>query len=242
MLEKTRGLVLHSLKYGDSALIVDVYTETVGRLSFYVKIPRGRKAGVKSIFFQPLTFLELDYESRPRASFQKVRDVRIEYTYESLPYHPVKSALALFLSEFLYRALKNEQDNLPLFAYLHHSLQWLDRCSGPEIANFHLVFLIRLTRFLGFYPNAEDYHTNDYFDLQNAAFVGIRPYHAAFLPPEEAKHVPLLMRMNYPTLRYFRFSRTQRMRILEVINNYYRFHLPDFPELKSPEVLHELFS
>ncbi len=240
-MEKTRGIVLHALKYGDSSLIVDIYTERNGSVPFLVRLPRGRKASVRSVFFRPLTLLELDYQWRPKASLQHIKDVRIAYPYASLPYQVHKSAIALFLSEFLYCALRREECNPPLFAYLCHSLQWLDRCE-ERFANFHTVFILRLTRFLGFYPNVEAYHAGDYFDLQNACFVGCRPFHNAWLSPEEARNIPFLMRMNYDTMHLFAFSRAERIRLLAVLNDYYRLHIPDFPELKSPEVLHEVFS
>lgn len=241
MAEKTRGIVLHTLKYGDSSLIVDVYTESGGNVSFLVRTPRGRKASVRGVFFRPLTLLELDYELRPKASLQRIKDVRVHYAYRSLLYQPYKAAIALFLAEFLYRALRHETCNPPLFAYLYHSLQWLDQREG-SFANFHSVFLLRLTRFLGFYPNAEEYHAGDFFDLQNACFVGRRPLHAACLPPEEAALIPRLMRMNYDTMHLFVFSRAERNRLLSVLNDYYRLHVPDFPELKSLDVLREVFS
>ena len=92
-------------------------------------------------------------------------------------------SIALFLSEFLYRAIREEAENRPLFAYLQHSIIWLDEC-GEGFANFHLVFLMRLSRFLGLYPNLEDYHTGDYFDLLNACFTSIRPQlHSSYINP-----------------------------------------------------------
>ena len=93
--------------------------------------------------------------------------MKLSYPFKSVPYHPHKSAIALFIAEFLYRALREEAENAPLFAYLSNSIQWLDECKH-DFANFHLVFLIRLSRFLGLYPNTEGYHNGDYFDLLNA--------------------------------------------------------------------------
>ena len=90
-----------------------------------------------------------------------------------------------------------------LFAYLQHSIIWLDECGGG-FANFHLVFLMRLSRFLGLYPNLEDYHTGDYFDLLNACFTSIRPQlHSSYINPEEAARLRQLMRMNYETMHLF---------------------------------------
>ena len=241
MQEKTRGIVLRVLRYSDQAIIVDIYTELRGCLSFWVKSTASRKASVKNMFFTPLSMLELNYDFKPAASLQRIRDVRFAYVYSTLPFEPMKAAVGLFLSDFLYRVLKQETANRPLFAYLDYSLQWFDR-SESSYANFHLVFITRLTRFLGFYPNVEAYHKGDYFDMLNACFVSVRPLHGAFLKPEEASRINLLMRMNYETMHLFTMSRLERNRCLVIMNDYYRLHLPDFPVLKSLDVLKELFS
>lgn len=240
MLEKTRGVVLHVIRYDDRSMVVDIYTESRGNVSFWVKMPASRKAASRSVRYIPLAMLELDFDFRPSAGLQRIKDARYDYTYLSLPYHPLKSAVGLFLVEFLYKVLKNEVANAPLFAYLTNSLQWFDR-SERGYANFHLVFITRLTRFLGFYPNVEDYREGDYFDMLNACFVHERPLSAACLGPEEAARIPVFMRMNYDSMRFFAMNRQERMRYVEVLNDYYRLHIPDFPELKSLDVLKEVF-
>jgi DNA repair protein RecO (recombination protein O) len=185
--------------------------------------------------------VELEAEIRPNSSLHRIREAKAFYPFQSLPYHPYKSSIAMFLAEFLYRALKEEASNEPLFAYLIHSIRWLDECEGRSFANFHLVFLMRLSRFLGLYPNVEDYTTGCYFDMLNACFTLLLPQGGAYLQPDEAARIRLLLRMNYETMHLFGMNRTERNRCLTVINDYYRLHLPDFPILRSLEVLKELF-
>ena len=117
---------------------------------------------------------------------------------------------------------------------------WLDACE-KNFSNFHLVFLIRLSRFLGLYPNTEDYAEGAYFDLMNACFTLEKPIHGMFLRPEESARIINLMRMKYDNMHLFAMNRMERNRCLDIINEYYRLHLPDFPELKSLPVLQELF-
>ena len=241
MLQKTKGIVLHTLKYNDTSIIVDMYTELSGRTSFLVPVPRSRKAAVKSVLFQPLSFIEFEADYRPNATLYRVKEAKSFYPFTSIPYDPYKSSMALFLAEFLYRAIREEAENRPLFAYLQHSVIWLDECR-EGFANFHLVFLMRFSRFLGLYPNTEDYREGCFFDMLNACFVSVRPLHGAFLKPEEASRINLLMRMNYETMHLFTMSRLERNRCLVIMNDYYRLHLPDFPVLKSLDVLKELFS
>ena len=112
MLQKTKGIVLHTLKYNDTSIIVDMYTELSGRASFLVTVPRSRKAAVKSVLFQPLSFIEFEADYRPNATLYRVKEAKSFYPFSSIPYDPYKSSMALFLSEFLYRAIREEAENL----------------------------------------------------------------------------------------------------------------------------------
>ena len=241
MMQKMTGIVLHVLKYNDTSNIVDIYTEQVGRASFLVKIPRSRKSNVRNVLFQPLAFVEIEADVRPVSSLHRIQEVKSLFPFRSLPYHPYKSSIGMFLAEFLYRALREEGENAALFAYLRHSILWLDECEGKSFANFHLVFLMRLSRFLGLYPNVDDYTDGCYFDMLNACFTPSFPMSGSFLKPDEAGRIRLLLRMNYETMHLFGMSRVERNRCLTVINDYYRLHIPDFPVLKSIDVLKELF-
>jgi DNA repair protein RecO (recombination protein O) len=101
---------------------------------------------------------------------------------------------------------------------------------------------MHLTRFLGFYPNLEDVSTVQYFDLRSATFCTQPPTHRDFLMPQEAKVLHLMMRMDFSNLHLFRMNRSQRNRCIEVALLFYRLHLPDFPDLRSLGVLHELWN
>ena len=195
MLTKTQAIVLHSLKYGESRLIVDLFTRSQGHLSFIVNIPRTSNSKVKKQFFQPLSLLDIEVDIRPKVQLQKFSDVRLLQPFSSIPFEPFKLSISLFISEFLYYALRSEQQNEHLFDYVVNSIQWLD-AQEDRFANFHLVFLMRLIRFLGFYPNLDDYVSGDYFDLRESVFCKMPPVHRDFLEPQEAEKVQLLMRMD----------------------------------------------
>ena len=240
MLTKTQAIVLHSLKYGETRLIVDMFTRSQGRQSFIVSIPKSVKGKIKKQLFQPLTLLEIESDLRPKLQLQKLSDVRLASPFSSIPFDPNKLSISLFIAEFLYYALRSEQHNEPLFDYIVNSIQWLD-AQTDRFANFHLVFLMRLSRFLGFYPNLEHYQSGDYFDLRESVFLSAPPVHRDVLHPQEAEKIQLMMRMDFPTMHLFRMSHQERNRLLEVSLIYYRLHLPDFPELKSVSVLQELY-
>jgi len=241
MLTKTQAIVLHTLKYGESRLIVDLFTRSHGRLSFIVSVPKSAKGKVKIQYFQPLTILEAEADIRPTLQLQKLKDVRLAMPFASIPFNPHKLAISLFVEEFLYVALRGEQQNEPLFDYVVSSIGWLDS-QETDFSNFHLVFLMRMSRFLGFYPNLEGYAKGCYFDLRESVFADSAPLHHDYLPPQEAKKILLMMRMDYPTMRLYRMSHGERNRLLEVVLRYYQLHLPDFPEMKSLSVLKDLYA
>ena len=240
MLTKTTAIVLHNIKYGDSKMIVDMFTRAHGRTSFVVAIPRSAKSKIRKQLFQPLAMLSLEYDFRPKAQLQKLREASILHPYSSLPFAIDKLTVGMFIAEFLYHSLYGEQANALMFDYISDSLLWFDSAPSP-VANFHLVFMMRLCRFLGFYPNLEDYSVGSVFDLRSGSFSRSVPQHRDFLDACESSLMSLMLRMNYSTMHLFRMSREQRNRLLDVIICYYRLHIPSFPEMKSLDVLRNLY-
>ena len=241
VLTKTEAIVLHALKYGESKLIIDLFTREHGRLSCIASIPKSGKGKLKKPLFQPLALIEVDCDLRPNVQLQKLREARMAYPLTGIPFDAVKLSIALFVAEFLYHALRGEQQNVQMFDYISHSIRWLDG-TGDGVANFHLTFLMRLSRFLGFYPNLDSYESGAYFDLRESVFCQYPPLHRDFLDPQEAERMGTLMRMDFATMHLFRMNRTERNRCLDVMLTYYRLHIPAFPELKSLAVLQELFA
>ena len=241
MLVKTKAIVLHSFKYGESRMIVDMFTEEAGRLSFIISIPKTSKGRIKKQYFQPMTLLEVECDVRQNVQLQKLKDAHLLTAYTSIPFSPEKLALSLFIAEFLYHALRSEQQDKLLFAYVCDSMQWLDTVE-VGFANFHLTFLMRMSRFLGFYPNLDDYVDGCVFDLRTATFSLQVPTHRDFLDSHASQLIHTLMRMDFPTMHLFQLSHHDRNRITEVLLHYYRLHIPQFPELKSLGVLQELWA
>lgn len=241
MITKTRGIVLRSVRFGESSLIVDVLTKLSGRVSFMVHIPKTSKGKIKKQYFQPMTLLDFEYDFRQRSNLQRIKDVRVSLPYSSIPIDPAKSCISLFLSEFIYYATRNEQENPTLFTYISTSLEWLDN-AYEDFANFHLVFMMRLGKFLGFHPFLEDFTPGCFFDLRNGCFTLSMPLHADFLNAADAGHLYNLMRMNFDTMKLFKLSHDDRNRITEIVLRYYKLHLPNMPELQSFDILREVFA
>jgi DNA repair protein RecO (recombination protein O) len=241
MLIKAKAIVLHCQSYNDSTNIVHLYTEDFGRISYLVTKSHSKKSSLRSAYFQPLSLVEIEADHHGNRSLQRIKEVRSIFPFTGIPTDPVKNTIALFLAEVMYRSLREAEKNPSLFDYLLRSVQLLDLCE-KGLANFHLVFLIKLTRYLGFYPNVEGQRPNWYFDLQGGCFVQMRPFHNAWLSPEQAEDFAQLMRMNFENLAAFRFDHRERVEILNQMMNYYRLHLTEFPTIKSLAVLQEVFT
>ncbi len=212
----------------------------MGVVSFLVRISHSPHAKIRYTLFRPLALLELTWNHHRSSDLQRLKAVQVTRPLLSVPYDPHKSSMAMFLAEFLHYAIRVEVDSALLYAYVFNSVEWLDACSS-RYSNFHLVFLLRLSHFLGFAPNLDNATPQSYFDLEAGAFVDRQPQHHHFVPPSLAVKLPLLMRMNYGTMHLFGFSGSERSRLLEFVNTYYRLHLPSFPVLKSLGVLKEVF-
>jgi DNA repair protein RecO (recombination protein O) len=240
MIENFTGIVLRMLKYNDNLMIADIFTSTRGRLSFLVPVTHSKRSKVRSVLFQPLTILQFQAPYKQGGKLCRLSEVRPHIMYSSIPYDPCKSAVALYLAEFLTRALREESDNAAIFSFIEYSLRWFDE-AADGYANFHLLFLMRLTRFLGIAPNVEDMGRSGYFDLRAGCFVGLQPMHGDFLTSEQALDFFSLYACDYDDMHRIALNRAVRSNFLTTIGDYYRLHIPEFPELNSTEVLRELF-
>lgn len=235
---KTQALVLSALSYGDRQLIVDLFSREAGRQSFIVQLAAGRKGKMRKMLFQPLMLLDVDFTQRPTRTLQRFSEVSISRPWLTLCADPIKIQLVFFVAELLRYATRDEQQPQSLFDYVIDSMHWLDTAT-EGYANFHLVFMIRLTLFLGFFPNLETYREGSCFDLRSGCFSMTIPAHADFIRGDEAEQMINLMRLNYSTMHLFRMTRQQRNRCVDVILEYYCLHIPDFPKMKTLEVLRE---
>lgn len=239
MLQKTRGIILHSVKYSDNATIVMIYTQLFGKISYMVYGANKKKSKFRTAFLQPLSLVEIDVFHSYSKNIQSIKDVRITYPLTGISSHPVKNALALFVSEVLYRSLKQTDPDENLYNFLENSIQVLD-CCEEGIANFHLVFLMQLTKYLGFEPNTEG-NNNQYFDLMNGIFVKELPPHKHFLATNLTLKLIQIINTNYLNLHSLSLTRIERLKLIESITDYYKLHVTDFQGLTSTPVLHSLF-
>jgi len=173
MQSKTSGIILSTIKYSDSATIATVYTEQFGRISYMVYAINKKKSGSRAALLQPLTIVEMEVKHIPGKEIQQIKEMRIGHAFNSIPFSPIKNSIALFIAEILYKSLRQSEPDDNLYNFLENSILQLDM-SQDGIHNFHLVFLQKLTRYLGFEPNEEV--EGKYFDLINGVFLTESPY------------------------------------------------------------------
>lgn len=240
MLTKTKAIVLYAFKYGENQMIAELLTEACGRMACIMKIPKSPRGKLKKQYFQPLFILETVIEVRGTSRLQHIREARVSVPFTSIPVNPYKTPVALFVAELLRGITRGELTGGQTYTYIENSIRWLDGCT-EGFANFHLVFMMRMTRFLGFYPNLDSDDGGSWFDLRSGCFCKQPPMHRDCITPHEARKIRLLLRMNFPTMHLYKMTHTDRNRMTDVIMSYYRIHIPDLYELKSLPVLRELF-
>jgi len=241
MFYKTEGIVLHGLKYGDSGRIVTVYTELFGRCTFLLQGIHGKKSANKANLLQPLFLLEMEVDHRQGRELQRARELRIQHPYQSVPYDIVKSSQALFLAELLYKVLKEEESRPELFQFLFHSFQIFDLLQQGA-ANFHVSFLVQLTRYMGFSPTNNYSVDNSFFDMSTGAFAGTRPPHTYYLEPAESRIFSEIIGNSYEETSQMNFTALQRNQLLTKLIDYFSLHLGIRLQVKSQEILREIFS
>jgi len=240
MLHKTRGIVIHSVKYSETSLIVKVYTETFGIQSYMVKGARSPKSKFRPVLFQPLTLLDMVVYHKERGTLQSIKEVRLAHPYQTLPFDIRKSSIALFLNEVVYRSVGEEEPNPALFGFLWSSFLLLDEAEEPFM-HFHLLFTIKLTRYLGFQPRNTRTDEHCFFNLSEGTFQELF-LEGVCLDRSLSDSWCRLLDWPFEKPAIPDLSAKDRDALLDALLLYYRYHLPGFSGFRSAEVLHSVLS
>ena len=237
---KARGIVLSTVKYGDSGMVVQMLTDRYGRQSYMVQgVRSGRGKGSKMALFQPLFVLEFEGLESSHSDLHKMRDVQNEIIFKSVPYDIRKSTMALFMAEVLYRLVGESEANEPLFDFVYHSVRALDEID-EGVANFHLWFLANLSRYLGYFPGNE-HLKGCWFDMREGLYVSTMPLHNHTMNEEEAELLRDLTECDLEYLGEIPLNREQRVAMLSRLVEYYSIHLDAIRTVRSIEILQEVF-
>lgn len=241
MLIKTEGIVLHTLKHTDSGIIAHILTRDYGRLSFIVKGIHSRKGGLKSAFFQPLQVISFDMYYKEGRNLNSIKEVALVYPESTIPFNIYKSTISMFISEVLYRTLSENDHNKALYNYTRECIEYLDSCTG-QFSNFHIGFIVGLSKYLGIAPTAGEKPEPPCFDMQNGYFCDSPPLHGYYLNQPQATLLMSFLESTIHDCENISMSGKTRASFLDSILTYYSFHLPGIKNIKSLEILSQLFA
>lgn len=239
MLHKTSGIVLQTIRYTDTSLIAKIYTEQFGLQSYMISGVRSKKSKTKASLFQPMTIVELEVSNSQKSSLNRISEIAIQHPYSEIPYNIIKSTITMFLNEVLFRSLKEEHADEDLFSFIKNSLLILD-LKTESCSNFHLCFLVQISKFFGFYPQGVYSEMDCFFDLGEGKFISRVPSHNNYLNASDAKLLSKLMVSNFETVHEIKMDGVQRKMMLNYLLTFFRFHIPSFGEMKSMAVLEQI--
>lgn len=241
MLHKTRGIIFRATDYGESSVIVQIFTEKFGLQSYIINGAKKPKAKISRNMLQPLHLLDLVVYHKNTGSVQRISELKNAPVLLSIPYDVIKSCIAIFLNEVLYKAIKQQSPDENLFDFIFSAIEWLDH-QTESVANFHLVFLTRLTRYLGFYPDRYMAGNADYFDIKNGQFTRYKPESVSYLSPPHTDNFRLVLQTSFEDMHLLKLSNDERRYLVQKLLEYYAMHIEGFGNIKSADVLEEVLA
>ncbi|SFC93971.1 DNA repair protein RecO [Algibacter pectinivorans] len=239
MLITTNAIVLSKLKFKDNDLIIKCYTQEIGVVSFLLRgVLKSKKGNSKVAYFQLLSQIEIVFTHKNTRSLQSIKETKLKHMYSSLHTHVLKSAIVMFLSEVLSNVLQEEEENEVLYSYLEYTLLYLD--TQEDYANFHLLFLLKLTKYLGFYPDTTNSDAQ-YFNLYEGKFE-LKPSNRYAISGENLVLLKQLLGIKFDALTSIKINAKQRQSFLSMILLYFELHLGTFKTPKSLAVFNQVFS
>jgi DNA repair protein RecO (recombination protein O) len=236
MLVKTKAIVISSIKYQEKSLIVKCFTQSAGLKSYFVQNAFSNKKSTQKIaYFQPLTILEIEANHKNKGVLEYFKEIKLSATYQTINTNIFKSTIAIFVSEILHNVIQEEGENAALFSFLENALLWLD--NHTETSNFHLIVLLEITKYLGFYPESTNTDFK-FFELSEGVFL---PHHGMTSLSDHDTHLfKRLLELKFDSNQRI-FSSNERQILLKILLNYYNFHVEGFKMPKSLEVLTEIY-
>ena len=239
MLVSTKAIVLSKIRYKDYDLIIKCYTESFGVVSYLVKNALKTKKGkFKPAYFLPLTLLEIEADHKENRSLQYFKDIKLHFNYSTLHTNIIKSTMVMFLSEITSNILKEEEQNLALYNFLETTLIWFDE--SETNTNFHLMFLVELTKYLGFYPESPT-SVSSCFNLEEGKFQSSSS-NIYCISGEHFIVLKQLLGIKFDATKSLDINSKQKREFLNMILLYFKLHLDGFKQPKSVTILNQVFN
>lgn len=244
MLHKTPGIVLRTVKYGDTSLILSIFTELFGIQSYIVNGVRSSKPkAAKGNLLQPGNILDLVVYHHEQKNLQRISEFKLGHVYTSMHVNIVKNTVALYLIELLQKTLKQPEAQPELYHFAADSFKALDAATSAAAANLPLYFTLKLAAHLGFHFGGRYSSYTPYLDLQQGIFTDLPPHHTQYLDEVSSQITDQLQQIRHPAdLGKIELNKDRRRNLLYAYLDFYQLHIPDFTELHSPPILNEILS
>lgn len=239
MLHKTRGIVFKVTDYSESSVVVQIFTEKFGLQAYLINGVKKAKAKISRNMLQPLHLTDMVVYHKPAGNIQRVAELKNAPVLLSIPYDIIKSSIAMFLNEVLYKAVKQQTPESAVFDFIFSAVEFLDHAT-TGLANFHLIFLMQLTRYLGFYPHGRGLTGANYFDMKDGVFSNYKPEGIVYLSPPHTQNFLLLLQKGFGDMDQLRLTNDERRYLLNKLLEYYAMHIEGFGNIRSHEVLEDV--
>jgi len=240
MLIKTKGIVLRSIKYAETSLICDIYTEELGLRTYLISGVRKQKATVNASLLQIMTLLDLVVYNRKDRDLNRTKEIKADYLYRSIPFEVGKRAVGTFMTELLRKTIREAEHQPELFTFLRNSFLFLDE-TPHNPANIHLYFMVQLSYFLGFVPDGEYSDETPYFDLREGFFTAEKPEPLYCVEAAAAAVLSQFIALPITQAHTVELTNELRQNLLDKLILFYRYHVNNMKELNAHLVLREIF-
>ncbi len=241
MIVQSRAIVLNSIKYGDSSLIVKIFTEELGLLSFIIRRSKGRKSNNSTKIYFKLAILDLVFRYKEKKSIHSITEANLAYHYSSINLNIFKSSIGLFLNEFIIKSIKEEEENKAMFSFIADSMILFDKMENG-INNFHIHFLWQFTRLLGFPPQHNFSESNEYFDMEEGIFKDSASQTPFSLDAEQSREIHEITNTDTEKISELNLNNAKRKFHIDILIKYYKLHHDRSLEINSLQVLEQVFS
>ncbi len=241
MIHKTEGIVLHYIKYGETSIIAHIYTRDFGRQSYIVQGVRKKRPSLNRNLFNPLTILNMEVYHKDKRQLQRIKEVTPAVRFNTIPFNIKKSTIAVFIAEMLSQSLKEEVANNTVFDFITNAVQILDT-ENNGYTLFHHLFLVQLTKHLGFFPACNESTGNNYFDMRDGVFRMVPPAHQYYLNTSLSEALLKLVQSSFRDMDKLNIDIISREKLLNKILEYYDLHKISIGKIKSLKVLKAIFN
>lgn len=239
MLIKTRGIIFRSVKYSETSIIADIFTEEKGLRSFIISGVRSKKAKVSASILQIMTLVELVAYFREDRDLHRIKEIKVDQVYASLPFDIVKSAVGLFMIELARKTIRESEENPKLFTFLFETFRLLDATEKP-VSNLHISFMIELSAFLGFLPEGKYVDEKSFFDLEEGVFVEEAPAHFHWLNHSQSALLNRFLNTEIWESHSIKIDKASRKELLNNLLLFYRLHIENFQKINAHQILEEV--